>query len=95
MACVETGGTGPNEGGSKIWMYHSHVDPTQDIYDGLIGPIIIASAQHANSDGTPDDVSKEFVTSVDMTADNAGLWMYHCHVADHVKGGMTAMYKVK
>jgi FtsP/CotA-like multicopper oxidase with cupredoxin domain len=147
---------GPNEGGSKIWMCHSHVDPTQDIYDGLIGPIIITSAQHANSDGTPDDVSKEFVTmfmvfdkskpglemnkgehvrwhlmgmgnevdlhtphwhgnvvlergaytdvvdllpatmkSVDMTADNAGLWVYHCHVADHVKAGMTAMYKVK
>jgi len=171
---------GPNEGGSKIWMYHSHVDPTQDIYDGLIGPIIITSARYANSDGTPNDVSKEFVTmfmvfdeskpgmtddqiegkmkhaingyifdnlpglemnkgehirwhligmgnevdlhtphwhanvvldrgaytdvvdllpatmkSVDMTADNPGLWMFHCHVSDHVKAGMTAMYKVR
>jgi FtsP/CotA-like multicopper oxidase with cupredoxin domain len=171
---------GPNEGGSKIWIYHSHVDPVQDVYDGLIGPIIITSARYANSDGTPNDVSKEFVTmfmifdqsqpgmkgeqlegsmkytingyifdnlpglemnkgehvrwhliglgtevdlhtphwhanvvldrgaytdvvdllpstmkSVDMTADNAGLWMFHCHVAEHVKGGMTAMYKVK
>jgi FtsP/CotA-like multicopper oxidase with cupredoxin domain len=171
---------GPNEGGSKIWIYHSHVDPVQDVYDGLIGPIIITSARYANSDGTPNDVSKEFVTmfmifdqsqpgmtheqaegsmkytingyifdnlpglemnkgehvrwhliglgnevdlhtphwhanvvldrgaytdvvdllpstmkSVDMTADNAGLWMFHCHVAEHVKDGMTAMYKVK
>ena len=161
-------------------MYHSHVDPTQDIYDGLIGPIIITSARYANSDGTPNDVSKEFVTmfmvfdeskpgmtddqiegsmkhaingyifdnlpglemnkgehvrwhligmgnevdlhtphwhanvvldrgaytdvvdllpatmkSVDMTADNPGLWMFHCHVSDHVKAGMTAMYKVR
>ena len=171
---------GPNEGGSKIWIYHSHVDPVQDVYDGLIGPIIITSARYANSDGTPNDVSKEFVTmfmifdqsqpgmtheqaegsmkytingyifdnlpglemnkgehvrwhliglgnevdlhtphwhanvvldrgaytdvvellpatmkSVDMTADNAGLWMFHCHVAEHVKGGMTAMYNVR
>jgi len=171
---------GPNEGGSKIWLYHSHVDAVQDVYDGLMGPIIITSARYANSDGTPNDVSKEFVTmfmifneskpgmtgeklegsmnysingyifdnlpglemnkgehvrwhliglgnevdlhtphwhanlvvdrgaytdvvellpasmkSVDMTPDNAGLWMFHCHVAEHVKNGMTAMYKVK
>ena len=49
------------EGGSKIWMYHSHVNGPQDIYDGLIGPIIVTSAAHARADGTPDDVDKEFV----------------------------------
>lgn len=170
---------GPNEGGSKIWLYHSHVEAVQDVYDGLMGPIIITSARYANKDGTPNDVSKEFVTmfmifkeshagmtgeklegsmkytingyifdnlpglemnkgehvrwhliglgdeidlhtphwhanvvldrgvytdvvellpasmkSVDMTADNAGLWMFHCHVAEHVNSGMMAMYKV-
>jgi hypothetical protein len=171
---------GPNEGGSKIWIYHSHVDPVEDMNEGLVGPIIITSARYASSDGTPNDVSKEFVTmfmifdhsepgmtheklegskkhtingyifdnlpglemnkgehvrwhlfglgneedlhtphwhanvvldrgaytdvvdllpatmkSVDMTADNPGLWMFHCHVSDHVKAGMTAMYKVR
>ena len=50
------------EGGSKIWTYHSHVNGPQDIYDGLIGPIIVTSAAHARADGTPDDVDKEFVT---------------------------------
>jgi FtsP/CotA-like multicopper oxidase with cupredoxin domain len=50
------------EGGSKIWMYHSHVNGPQDVYDGLIGPIIVTSAAHARADGTPDDVDKEFVT---------------------------------
>jgi FtsP/CotA-like multicopper oxidase with cupredoxin domain len=49
------------EGGSKVWLYHSHVT-ADDIYDGLIGPIIITSRQFANSDATPTDVSKEFVT---------------------------------
>lgn len=170
------------QGGSKVWWYHSHVDPTQDIYDGLLGPIIITSAKYANLDATPNDVDKEFVTmfmifdeskpgmnadqieastkhtingyffdnlpglvmnkgdkvrwyvlgmgnevdlhtphwhgevvldrqtnvytdvvellpgsmkTVDMVADNPGTWMYHCHVADHVKGGMMAMYTIK
>lgn len=50
------------EGGSKIWMYHSHVNGPQDVYDGLVGPIIITSKAHARADGTPDDVDKEFVT---------------------------------
>ncbi len=50
------------EGGSKIWMYHSHVSSPSDLYDGLVGPIIITSKEHARADGTPDDVQQEFVT---------------------------------
>ncbi|MDP3976237.1 MAG: multicopper oxidase domain-containing protein [bacterium] len=51
------------EGGSKVWLYHSHVDAVSDIYEGLFGPIIITSADHAKADATPDDVDKEFVTT--------------------------------
>lgn len=51
-----------NEGGSKVWLYHSHVDAVSDIYEGLMGPIIITSRASANEDGTPRDVDKEFVT---------------------------------
>lgn len=50
------------EGGSKVWMYHSHVDAVEDIYAGLVGPIIITSAEHATAEGLPDDVDQEFVT---------------------------------
>lgn len=32
---------------------------------------------------------------VDMVPDSPGLWMFHCHVDDHIKGGMTALYRVK
>jgi FtsP/CotA-like multicopper oxidase with cupredoxin domain len=32
--------------------------------------------------------------TADMTPDNAGLWMFHCHVSDHMEGGMVAMYRV-
>jgi len=167
------------EGGSKVWLYHSHVDSVQDIYDGLVGPIIITSKRHANADGTPDDTDREFVTlflifdeskpemsaelkeasqkhaingfifgnlpgltmkvgervrwyvmglgneddlhtphwhgnvvhgdgtttdvleilpgsmhTVNMIPDDPGSWMFHCHVADHIKAGMFATYTV-
>ena len=27
--------------------------------------------------------------TVDMIPDNLGIWMYHCHVNDHIDAGMT------
>jgi FtsP/CotA-like multicopper oxidase with cupredoxin domain len=30
----------------------------------------------------------------DMNADNPGTWMFHCHVADHMMGGMYAYYTI-
>lgn len=35
----------------------------------------------------------QFVTA-DMVPDRAGTWMFHCHVDEHMEGGMTAMYEV-
>jgi hypothetical protein len=32
--------------------------------------------------------------TVDMVADNPGSWMFHCHVADHMEGGMMANFSV-
>lgn len=32
--------------------------------------------------------------TVDMLAYNVGTWMYHCHVAEHMAGGMMAMYTI-
>jgi FtsP/CotA-like multicopper oxidase with cupredoxin domain len=167
------------EGGSKVWLYHSHVNSVQDVYDGLVGPIIITSRRHSRADATPDDADQEFVTlfmifdeskpdmsddeheasqkhaingyifgnlpgltmkkgervrwyvlglgneddlhtphwhgnvvkergfatdvlellpgsmhTVDMVPDNPGAWMFHCHVADHIRAGMVATYTV-
>jgi len=33
--------------------------------------------------------------TVDMTPDDPGTWMYHCHVDDHMQAGMMALYKVE
>jgi hephaestin len=30
----------------------------------------------------------------DMTPDDPGLWLYHCHVNDHILAGMMARYRV-
>jgi FtsP/CotA-like multicopper oxidase with cupredoxin domain len=30
----------------------------------------------------------------DMVPDSPGIWLYHCHVEDHMMAGMTARYEV-
>jgi FtsP/CotA-like multicopper oxidase with cupredoxin domain len=32
--------------------------------------------------------------TVDMTADNPGTWMLHCHVDEHMHAGMHARYRI-
>ena len=29
-----------------------------------------------------------------MVPDDPGMWMYHCHVDDHMLAGMMALYRV-
>lgn len=33
-------------------------------------------------------------STLDMKPDNLGIWMYHCHVNDHIEAGMMAHYTV-
>jgi FtsP/CotA-like multicopper oxidase with cupredoxin domain len=33
--------------------------------------------------------------TVDMVPDDPGIWMYHCHIDDHMKIGMVGLYKVE
>ena len=41
-------GPGPGDGSSVLWSYHSHVATDADVMSGLIGPIIVASAESAD-----------------------------------------------
>ena len=34
------------------------------------------------------------MVTVDMVPDNPGTWLYHCHVSEHMHGGMMALYRV-
>ena len=35
----------------------------------------------------------EMVTA-EMTPDNAGTWLFHCHVSNHLRMGMEGLYTV-
>lgn len=58
----ERAGPGPNDPSSIVWPYHSHTSELQDVYTGLIGPIIVTRRGMARPDGSPKDVDREFVT---------------------------------
>lgn len=34
------------------------------------------------------------MTTVNMVPDNPGIWLFHCHVADHMDAGMSTYYEV-
>jgi hephaestin len=34
------------------------------------------------------------MVAMDMVADNPGIWLFHCHVNDHITAGMITRYKV-
>lgn len=55
---------GPADPSSIVWIYHSHVDSVTEIYDGLIGTIVVTKKGMARSrqDPTPKDVDKSFTT---------------------------------
>jgi manganese oxidase len=33
--------------------------------------------------------------TADMIPDNVGIWLFHCHVSDHMQGGMVTRYDVR
>jgi len=61
---VAVEGSGPSavEGPSKLWLYHGHVNPSDEINSGLIGPIIVTARGKAKPDGSARDIDREFVT---------------------------------
>ena len=34
------------------------------------------------------------MVTADMVPDNAGIWLFHCHVNDHIRAGMQTRYRV-
>jgi manganese oxidase len=34
------------------------------------------------------------MTIADTTPDQAGIWLFHCHVNDHISAGMSALWSV-
>jgi manganese oxidase len=40
-------------------------------------------------------ISPAQMVTVDMVPDDPGIWLFHCHVSDHMDGGMVTRYEVK
>ena len=55
---------GPKDPSSIVWLYHSHVDAVTEVYDGLIGTIVVTKKgmERAANDPRPKDVDKTFTT---------------------------------
>ena len=55
---------GPNDPSSIVWLYHSHVDAVTEVYDGLIGTVVVTKKrmERAADDPRPKDVDKAFTT---------------------------------
>ncbi len=58
--------SGPTKFGptSIVWAYHSHVDSVTEIYDGLIGSIVVTrkGEEKSDLDPTPRNIDYEFTT---------------------------------
>ena len=55
---------GPNDPSSIVWLYHSHVDAVTEVYDGLIGTVVVTKKgmERAPDDPRPKDIDKAFTT---------------------------------
>jgi FtsP/CotA-like multicopper oxidase with cupredoxin domain len=49
-------------------------------------------------DGKRTDVVSRMpaqMVPVNMVPDNPGIWMFHCHIDDHMEARMSALYKIE
>lgn len=55
---------GPNDPSSIVWLYHSHVDAVTEVYDGLIGTVVVTKKgmERSPEDPHPKDIDKAFTT---------------------------------
>jgi FtsP/CotA-like multicopper oxidase with cupredoxin domain len=51
-----------------------------------------AISSHMRTDTVP--LGPMSMAIADMVPEKQGIWLYHCHVNDHLEGGMVALYEV-
>ncbi len=55
------------------------------------GNVVVAGGQRTDV----VSLSPAQMLTVDMVPDDPGIWLYHCHIDEHMDMGMVAMYKVE
>jgi manganese oxidase len=71
----ERAGPGPMDPSSIAWMYHSHVDESDDTNTGLMGPMIVTRKGEAEEDGSPKGVDHEFFTLFTIYDENKSHYL--------------------
>lgn len=78
----ERAGPGPNDPSSLFWLYHSHCDEMRDVASGLFGGFVITRRGMARPNGTPKDVSSEFVDFFIAINENES-WYLSDNIREH------------
>lgn len=73
---TEQAGPGPADGSSVLWMYHSHVTENngQDIYAGLVGPLVVYKKGMLENDKAKD-IDQEKFAFFSVFDENASLYL--------------------
>lgn len=84
----EQAGPGPQDGSSKVWLYHSHNYEPKDLNAGLVGPIVITRRGMARPDGSPKDIDREFFALFMTIDENQSHYLdqnVHARITDPTK----------
>ncbi|CAM9706720.1 unnamed protein product, partial [Laminaria digitata] len=60
---------------SNLWFYHGHVESVQDMYSGLIGPLIIYEEGVLDKHGMPTDTDEEFIILFMVSDENQSHYL--------------------
>lgn len=69
--------SGPTESdtSSILWAYHSHVMEVEDVYAGLVGPMVIYRKGMLNKDGLPKGIDQEYVAYLTVEDESASHYL--------------------
>eukprot|EP00123_Amoebidium_parasiticum_P018481 comp24220_c0_seq1/m.44577 comp24220_c0_seq1/g.44577 ORF comp24220_c0_seq1/g.44577 comp24220_c0_seq1/m.44577 type:complete len:705 (-) comp24220_c0_seq1:209-2323(-) len=72
----EDAGPADRDATSILWGYHSHIHEVQDVYSGLVGPMIIYRAGMLNKEGIPErDIDQEYVAFLNVDDENQSWYL--------------------
>ena len=54
--------------------------------------VLVSGGQRTD---VPLSVTSAQMITADMVPDAPGIWLYHCHISDHMLAGMVTRYEVK
>jgi len=60
---------------SVLWMYHSHINEPEEVFAGLVGPLVVSARGKARADGSPVDVDREIFTLFMIADENQSPYL--------------------